>query len=316
MSSLLLRLAGRRLTIVGDHVCLDRRRLFILPTGAGVTYAVLVVVLLLVAMNYNNSMAFAFTFLLAGIGINAMWQTHRNLLGLCINVRPPIELYAQREHTLQLSFATGHRIRHALEVEFALPYAHSSAIELSATDNVQAALRLPPMPRGPQKMPPLRIASRFPLGLFRVWSVLPFPTRLLVYPEPAARPTPLPNAPASTDTQFGNGSSEGDFQGLRDYRSTDPPRRIAWRASARSDKLLSKTLHVGAAHSLWLDWHALQGRDAEERLSVLCRWILDADQLGLRYGLRLPNQRLAPDRGTRHRHECLRLLALHGHART
>lgn len=313
--SWLLRWAGPRLAIAGDRACLDRRRLFILPTGAGTAFSGLLVVLLLVAMNYNNSMAFAFTFLLAGIGVNAMWQTHRNLLGLCVAVHPPVDLFARREHTLRLSFTTGGRICHALEIDFDVPSRQLPAIEISAGDGTTTELRLPSMSRGLQPLPPLRIVTRFPLGLFRAWSLLPFPTRLMVYPEPATRPPSLPVAPAAAGANPSNGSSEEDFEGLRDYRPTDPPRRIAWRASARSDKLLSKTLHAGAAPSVWLDWHTLHGRDVETRLSILCRWVLDADRQGLRYGLRVPGHEMAPDRGPQHRRECLRLLALHGRAK-
>lgn len=308
----LLRWAGPRLAIHGEQTCFDRRRLFIVPTGAGAAYGALLLVLLLVAMNYNNSMVFAFTFLLAAVGANAMWQTHRNLLGLCVTLRPPDEAFAQRPTALRLQLEAGGGTRRALEIEFEPRASDSPAILVTASGNTHATLHLPAMRRGLQPLPVVRIATRYPLGLFRAWSLLPFSTRVLVYPQPADHAPALPSAPATGGAQAGSGANEEDFDGLRAYHPTDPPRRIAWRASARSDSLLSKSMHAGAAQHVWLDWHALQGRDAEERLSILCRWILDAERLGLRYGLRLPQRTLDPDRGTAHRRECLRLLALYG----
>ena len=46
------------------------------------------------------------------------------------------------------------------------------------------------------------------------------------------------------------------------------------------------------------------------RLSRLAAWVLQADKLGVDYGLRLPGQQIAPDSGEAHRRRCLEALAL------
>ena len=62
---------------------------------------------------------------------------------------------------------------------------------------------------------------------------------------------------------------------------------------------------------LWLDWTQLPaGLDTEARVSRLTRWVMDAESLRLRYGLRLPHAEIAPDGGPSHRARCLRELAL------
>jgi uncharacterized protein (DUF58 family) len=48
----------------------------------------------------------------------------------------------------------------------------------------------------------------------------------------------------------------------------------------------------------------------EERLSILCRWVLDAHAGGEAFGLRLPGGEILPGLGTAHRHRCLEALAL------
>lgn len=307
----LLSWAGPRLAIEGSQVRLQRRRLFIVPTGAGFVFAALLLILLLVGMNYNNSMVFAFTFLLAGIGANAMWQTHRNLLGLCATLLPCRDVFAHRPSALRLYVDPSGTARRALELSLDNTASKSSPVLLTAVEPTLGALQLPGLPRGLQALPVVRIATRHPLGLFRAWSLLPYRVRVLVYPQPANNAPRLPVLPAAGG-HFGTHSDAEDFDGLRPYRITDPPRRIAWRASARSQELLSKDLHAGGSPQVLLSWNELHGREVEERLSILCRWVLDAERLGLRYGLNLPKHRLEPSNGLAHRNECLRLLALHG----
>jgi uncharacterized protein (DUF58 family) len=61
---------------------------------------------------------------------------------------------------------------------------------------------------------------------------------------------------------------------------------------------------------LLFDWDHTPGNDVEARLSMLCRWILDAERAGLRFGLRLPGANLPPGIGSAHGTRCLEALAL------
>ena len=45
--------------------------------------------------------------------------------------------------------------------------------------------------------------------------------------------------------------------------------------------------------------------DTEARLSQLCRWVVEADANGLRYGLAIPGVDIPPDSGDGHRERCL-----------
>jgi hypothetical protein len=48
----------------------------------------------------------------------------------------------------------------------------------------------------------------------------------------------------------------------------------------------------------------------EHRLSRLCAWVLEAEQLELDYGLRLQGLEIAPSHGEMHKTRCLEALAL------
>lgn len=67
-------------------IVLTQRRVYVLPTRAGLAYAAALGVILLGAMNYNLSLGHALVFLLAGLGIVTILHTFRNLA--LISIRP------------------------------------------------------------------------------------------------------------------------------------------------------------------------------------------------------------------------------------
>ena len=65
-------------------VTLRQRRIFVLPTAAGVGFATTLFAMLLASINYSLSLGFALTFLLAGLGMASVFHAFRNLLHLDI----------------------------------------------------------------------------------------------------------------------------------------------------------------------------------------------------------------------------------------
>ena len=101
-----------------------------------------------------------------------------------------------------------------------------------------------------------------------------------------------------------------DTHHLRDYRNGDAPRQIAWKASARLDRLMVREYEAGVARDVMLEWQSLRQLPHEQRISRLARWVLEAEREGRRYRLQIPGTTLGPARGPEHRHACLRALAL------
>jgi uncharacterized protein (DUF58 family) len=102
----------------------------------------------------------------------------------------------------------------------------------------------------------------------------------------------------------------GEFDGVRAYRRGDPLRSVVWKKAAKTDELVSRDSGQARRHELWLDLAQAGGADLERRLSRLAAWVLQADKLGLDYGLRLSGQAIAPANGPAHRRHCLEALAL------
>src|SRR5690606_7042062 len=67
------------------RVTLDHRRIFIMPTRTGATFALVLFLMLLVAINYQNSLAYGLTFLLMSLSVLGILHTYRNVSGLILS---------------------------------------------------------------------------------------------------------------------------------------------------------------------------------------------------------------------------------------
>lgn len=290
---------------------LDRRRIFILPTRAGLLYALTLVAMLLGAINYELALGHALVFLLASLGLVGMLHTHRNLLGLEISAlgADPVHAGDMAHFRLRVSNPSP-RPRPSLEWQWDAGLPQLQHLDADATDVLHLALPAPQ--RGWQPLPPLKLASRYPLGLFLAWAH-PWPeARCLVYPRPRFTALPPGQARGQGHNLAGREGQE-DFAGFRERQPADSPRHVAWKAAARDGgerPLLVKTFSGGAREELMLDWQFTSG-ETEARLATLTGWVMDAEAAGLDYGLALPNLTFNPDHGAAHRHRCLRALALY-----
>ena len=294
-------------------VRLDRRRIYILPTGQGYAFALLLFLLFLWSVNYSNSMGFAFTFLLAAVALNSMWQAHDNLLGVLLHPSQAEPVFAGQ--SARLRFWLEHRDPRprygiALQWRDAAPAGPVYA-SLPASGAAVVTLELTTVRRGWLQPGRLQVSTRYPLGLLRAWSWVEFAQGVLVYPPPRGRRPLPPAAPGGAGRGVGEQDlGSEDYAGLRLYAPGDSPRRIAWKAATRGGPLLVKQFSDQARPELWLDWRSLEGEPVETRLAQLCQWVLKAEAEGRPYGLLLPTLRLPPSQGEHHRRRCLEALAL------
>jgi uncharacterized protein (DUF58 family) len=293
---------------------LARRRLYILPTRAGMAFGALVLTMLIAALNYANSLALLLAFLLAGFALVAMHECHRNLLGLSLLEAAAPPLFAGSAGTLQLTLqnasrAARYRVQTAVVDDPAVP------VDLAAGGHARVELPIRGVRRGLQRIDRLRVTSSHPFGLFRVWTWVYAPIVIIVYPRAAGSlPLPADSATSSGTWPRGAGGSEEWF-GLRPFRDGDSPRQVAWKAYAREAPLLVKEYSSAGSPLRMLSLDAARQPDIESRLAQLARWIVDAEAAGDLYGLELPGESIPPHRGPDQRHRCLTALALYGSPR-
>lgn len=296
----------------GESVSLHRRRIYILPTRQGWLYGFATFVMLLGSMNYSNSMGFMLTFVLAGLGFVAMYACHANLVKLQVSAGSVQPVFAGETARFILHLSNSGR---ALRTAISLSAATSDISvmgDVAAYSHGSVSVPLKAGKRGWAKLDRLIVETTYPFGLFRAWSWVYMPLRVLVYPAPALQAPPLPLPSGGLDRGRSEQRGEEDFSGLRGYRPGDSPHHIAWKVSARADRLLTKQFSGGGTETRWLDFDSLPGADPEARLAVLCRWVLTAYSENLDYGLRLPGQVIAIGGGSPHRNRCLKALALFG----
>lgn len=300
---------------VNGVLTLDRRHLYILPTRSGLGFAVLLLAMLTTSLNYNISLGFALTFLLVGIGMACMWMAYRNLLDLEVAAGPVSPAFAGDAAVFALHVSQREDVaRIGIEGRAASTrdLVEATPLTIDGQGGGELVVRLPAPRRGRLALPRVTLSSRFPFGLFRVWSYADFPLETLVYPapEPDAPPLPMTARPDDGDDGATAVAAEDGIDQLRKYRPGDPLHRIAWKHSARTGRWMSRTGQAQRQPACWIDWHALPlSMETEDRLSRLCAWVLAADDRA-EIGLRLPGVEIPPGHGAAHRRACLEALAL------
>jgi uncharacterized protein (DUF58 family) len=300
------------------EVELGQRRVYILPTGAGMGFGVLLLVLLIGSINYNLGLGFGLTFLAAACAVVDMFYTYRNLAHLRLRAGRAPDVFAGTEVSFELHLANPTRIdRYAVlaDVDDAPEPRH--AIDVMAGAKAALVLAAPTEKRGWRAAPRVRLTTRFPLGLFRAWSYWQPDSRALVYPAPEQDAPPLPMSGRPSIDGSGSAGND-DFAGVRSYQPGDPLRHLAWRQIARLDPLdgghlVTKQFEGGAVDQLVLDFDALPPRlDLELKLSRMARWVLEAELRTLPYAFRLGRTAYDTALGPAHQAACLRALALYG----
>jgi uncharacterized protein (DUF58 family) len=299
---------------LADTVTLTQRNVYILPTRAGFMLAATLLVLLVASINYQLNLGYLLTFLLAGSAVVGMHVCHATLRGLTLKLLPPPPQFAGASAPLSIVLGNARKSdRHgiALAVLDTVHQDHWTWTDVPAQGSCTVQVAFRPERRGLHRVPPLTAETRFPLGTFRVWTVWRPAAQVLVYPAPELQPPPLPpGEPRAGGAAMQQAQDSGEFEGVRAYRRGDPMKLVVWKKAAKTDELVSRDTMQAQRLELWFDFDQCGVAEREARLSRLAAWVLQADQLGQDYGLRLPGQPIAPAAGEAHKRRCLEALAL------
>ena len=289
-------------------VTLVQRRIFILPTRQGYYFGITLALLLIASIQYALQLAFLLTFLLGSMAGVAMLHTWRNLAHLRIRPGRCDPVFAGDVARFMLTAETPSQSRFAIAArrrDGEPVYADVTPAEPAVIPIPAAATR-----RGVLRCGRVELFTRYPIGLFHAWSYVDFGLSVMVYPRPDPDAGSPPQHSRSVSEEGIPVPGDEEFNMLRGYRPGDPPKLIAWKALAREQGLLTKEFSAMASSELWLDWADAPGADVEARLSALAHWVMQAEDFGQSYGLRLPGVAIPPGRGEPHRARCLEALAL------
>jgi uncharacterized protein (DUF58 family) len=300
-----------------DSVLLTQRNIYILPTRPGWMLALTLLVMLLGSINEQINLGYLLTFLLAGCALVGLLVGHGTLRGLRLHLTPPAPCFAGTAAKLHITLSNARaRTRYALGVRVS-GQADGVHVDVPPQASITATVGWLPPARGRHGLPALCAETRFPLGTFRVWTVWRPAATVWVYPTPETAPPPLPpGRPKAGTHSTARSARDGEFDGVRAYRRGDPFKALVWKRVAQTmargtGELVSRDqASAPLTQELWLDWALTGTADTELRASRLTAWLLQAERLGLDYGLRLPGRQFPPGRGKAHCRQCLEALAL------
>ena len=294
---------------------LNQRRVFIVPTRTGFLLAGMLVALLLGSINYSLGLGYVLTFMVVGVAWVGMFNTFRNLAHLHLRPARADPVFAGGIAEFRVVLANRSRYdRYALTLT-ADPELAPVPVDLTAGTELVVVVPVRARRRGVLAMPRIRFETTFPLGLWRAWSYWQPALDCLVWPQPSEAELPLPATQGGSTPGDGvAGAGSEDFAGIRPYIPGDAPRHIAWKAMARNPdgEQLTKMFEGGLPAELWLELSVVPaGFGTEAALSVLTRWVLEAEARQLRYGVRLAGTSSGLEHGDAQRERCLGMLARH-----
>jgi uncharacterized protein (DUF58 family) len=282
-------------------VVLDRHRVYIFPTGQGLVFVLVLIAMLAGSINYSNNLGFLLVFLLGGIFLVSMIHTYRNLLGIRVVSVSADPVFAGENAVFDVYLRPGGHPRKAIAVS--VRKNRGTITDLSPHGDEKITIVIPTRQRGRFVPESIVVATVYPLGLFRAWTVLRPGVGCIVYPVPIIGPI----------VSAGEGKERGDdFKGLKSYEPGDSFRHIAWKTLSRGHGVLTKDFRGSRESDLIFDYHDLGPDNVETRLSRLCGMVLQAGREARKYGMVLPGRTISPGSGSAHRHRCLKSLALYG----
>ncbi len=295
--------------IATNSVTLNHQRIFILPTKNGLGFVVLISILLLIAFVYQNNLIYILAFFLASVFFVCIIHSFKSLAGLAVQTGKSKAVFAGETAPFTIHLKGNARYNFPA---LAIKTTGQDVIETQISTQEYIAITLYSLTRkrGWHRCQTITISSIYPLGFFRAWAPINFDLKVLVYPKPFPSNTPFPESNINSEDAGIWKKNHEDFFGLNTYQPGDSIRQIHWKTFAKGQGLHSKEFISQENPEIWLDYQQTPGRDKEERLSLLCRWIIEAEKNGLNYGLKLVSTIKKPANGTPHFHECLEALAI------
>lgn len=293
----------------GNPQIVNTRNLYILPSGFGWAYGVVVVALLIGAINYQINTIFLMTFLLAIIGMVSASEAHGNLLNVSIKLIDIEDAQQGTPAKINLFASVDKKIRFSIGCRIASQ--PESRLEKIPTEGLPFIVPLETTVRGYFPLPPIVLSSIFPFGIFRVWTYVYFDEHYYVYPKPVD-PGFWPDPCMDQKREKKNIQGDEEFYDLKHVENPwTEPKLISWKTVAKGQGWYHKRMNTNEADSWIFKLTDLPSANIESKLQYLSYWLQTAEENNLLYALDLAGSSTKFSRGKQHLQHCLRQLALY-----
>lgn len=291
-----------------SKVKLVQKLIFILPTRYGWWFLLLIVLLYLLGTNYQNNLILLTCYLLLSVFLLCIVLCYQNLSGLTLHCPVAAEGFAGQPIYISIGLSSDSSSANdhvMLSLHFVGQPQQPSLATLCSTVN----LAISNTQRGKYRLPRLKISSQYPFGLWRGWSYIALAQDYWLYPSPDGQVKR--DLSASTDTKEQQAVQQhGDV--LAPYRHGDSVRHLVWKRLARdpANPVVRQQLSTPEAEPSWVIIPPASGEALERVLRQGCRQLLDLEQAGQQYGVKLPHLTIAQSSGPQQLQRCLQALAL------
>jgi uncharacterized protein (DUF58 family) len=271
------------------------------------------------AVSTGNNLLYLLEAMLLGLVVVSGLLSEMSMRGLRVGLRLPDEVFAGRSALFAVTIANGKRRLPSYSLALSAP-GYGEIVRylprLRAGEERLIAWETTFPSRGRERLPALRVTTRFPFGLFAKSAPVVVDAEIVVYP--ALRPVPPEawrRAQGTISTSPRRAGRGHGLRNLREYRAGDDPRLIHWRLSAKRRALVVRELEEETALDARLVLVGTGTRDAERReralseAASLARALLRA---GAAVGLGGPGLDVGAARGRDQERRVLGALALFG----
>jgi len=279
------------------------------PTRFGWMFVIALACMLMGSINYNNNLGFLFTFLLGSMVLVSIFHTHGNIKGIAVAAIRSSPIFESQDAVFEVILQ--HLPADYFGLRFRLNNSQETLIQATAEIGHRVAVIVKSPKRGRISVDKLEVATAYPFGLFRISRSISVVGNCLVYPKPMpAKKLTERDLMAAHKSQGAVSRAADDFKGLRTFQNGDALNHIFWKAFSKGQGLLVKEFRQNTSPELCLSWDNINSKNKEKKLSILCAMVLKAHTLKWAYGINIPGQIIAPQRGIQHKNNCLRALAL------
>lgn len=270
------------------------------------------------AVSTGNNLLYLLEAMLLGLVVVSGLLSEMSMRGLRLALRVPDEVFAGRSAPFAVHVLNGKRLLPSYSLAVSAP-GHGEIVRylprLRAGEERLIAWETTFPSRGRQRLPALRVTTRFPFGLFAKSRPVVVDAEIVVYP--ALRAVPAEVWRRAQGTVFATPRRAGRGHGLRnlrEYRSGDDPRLIHWRLSAKRGGLVVRELEEETALDARIVLVGTGAHDAERReralseAGSLARALVRA---GSAVALAGPGIEVSSGRGREHERRLLTTLALY-----
>lgn len=290
---------------------LNQRRIFIFPNTMGLLFLIMIALLFVTGVNYQNNLMLSICFFMVSLFITTIVATYQNLSALIVKTSACDSVFSGETVLLPITLENPTRKN---KIGLSFSFEGGDVHTVSIVEQSQL-LKLPFKTRfrGYLTVPRIKLKSVYPLGLINCWTWLRLDFEGIVYPSVVEMPFRMAVG-EQDDTEDGQVLQAGmeEFEGLKTYQKGDSLKRVAWKQYAKTQQLMTKQYSEHKGDDQCFDWFALPGFQMEERLQILCGWVVKAHRQNSDFSLKLPNEFIALGSGEQHLHICLRALALFG----